>query len=101
MLLMMAMAATLQAAPIYDYHRSNRDGSEAERILVFLPDPTHVEVVKTRDRCVSAAYVTGTLEPGRRFATQLIAGRLQPNATQKKIGTLDYDAATAKISSGM
>ncbi|MFC3712227.1 hypothetical protein ACFOMD_06580 [Sphingoaurantiacus capsulatus] len=97
MLLMIAIAATLQAAPIYDYRRSNQDGSEAERILVFLPDPTHVEVVKTRERCTSAAYVTATMAPDRTYAAELVAGRLERDAVQRKIGVLDYDAATSTI----
>lgn len=75
------------------YERSNRDGSEKELVAVYLPAPTRVEVVKTRDRCTGAAYVTGTLDPATGTATELVAGRLEPDARQRVIGTLTDDRA--------
>lgn len=86
------------------YERTNRDGSEKELVAVYLPSPTRVEVVKTRDRCTGAAYVTGTLDPATGNATELVAGRLEPEARQRVIGTLTDDRAkgaiTARISMG-
>ncbi|NIJ22466.1 hypothetical protein [Sphingomonas japonica] len=50
--------------------------------------PTLVEVVKTRARCSSAAYVTATMDPEIGYAVSLSAGRLLPNAERKVFGDL-------------
>lgn len=96
--------ATVERAPaqdrigrIYAYVRSDRDGAEAETILVFRRDRTHIEVSKMRARCTNAAYVTATLDIGAGYATRLGGGRLLPGAGREEFGVLTYDPATHRM----
>lgn len=79
---------------IYSYVRSNRDGSEAERVHVYRASATRIEVAKMRERCANAAFVTADLDLARGQATRLVAGRLRPNAGHEDFGLLTYDPAT-------
>ena len=65
--------------PIYSYIRSNRDGGEAEAIHVYRPRAGYVEVVKMRERCTNAAFVTATTMAGE--AKRLTGGRLRATRT--------------------
>lgn len=81
---------------LFDYVRSNRDGSEAETIRVWsLGD--RVEVAKMRDRCTDAALVTATMDLQSGYARQLVAGRLNRDGTQRRIGVLDYDMTGGRV----
>ena len=91
------LAAAAPATPIHDYVRSNADGSEAERILVYRPTPERVEVVKMRDHCTNAAYVIGEIDRSAGMATRLSAGRLRPGAMREEFGLLTYDPAARRI----
>lgn len=71
-LLAAAVAAT---QPVLHYVRSNSDGSEQERVVVFAERPDRVRVFKGRDRCTSAAYVTAELDQATGQALSLVGGR--------------------------
>ena len=60
------------------YTRANSDGSEAETVSVFRASPLRVEVIKTHERCTSAAFVSAELDPARGYAVRLAGGRLLP-----------------------
>src|SRR5688500_8218038 len=74
--------------PIYSYIRSNRDGSEAGAIHVYRPRAGYVEVVKMRERCTNAAFVTATTVGGE--AVRLTGGRLRPGAAHEDFAELSF-----------
>ncbi|ESQ88291.1 hypothetical protein ABAC460_16660 [Asticcacaulis sp. AC460] len=83
---------------IYDYTRSNRDGSLPEHIVVFRRSMTEVAVFKAIEACTTAAYVTSELNPQTLEATTLYAGKLNRDGTQRVFGRMDIDPATRIIS---
>ena len=90
-LLVLAEAAAL-TAPVRHYLRTNSDGSEAERVVVYAPEPGRVEVFKGRSRCTDAAWVSGRLDPQAGQARELVGGRLTPELTQRPVAWLSRDA---------
>lgn len=82
---------------IYSYVRSNRDGSEAERIHVYRATRTHIEVAKMRGRCTNAALVTADLDLARGQASRITGGRLRPNARREEFAYLTYDPAARRM----
>ncbi|EGF89697.1 hypothetical protein ABI_41200 [Asticcacaulis biprosthecium C19] len=82
---------------IYDYTRSNRDGSLPEHIVVYRKSVTEVAVFKAIDPCTTAAYVTSVLDPQTLEATTLYAGKLNRDGTQRVFGRMDLDPATRVI----
>lgn len=82
---------------IYSYVRSNRDGSEAERIHVYRAARTHIEVAKMRGRCTNAALVTADLDLARGQASRITGGRLRPDAGREEFAFLTYDPAARRI----
>lgn len=89
--MLLAEAAAL-TAPVRHYVRTNSDGSEAERVVVYAPEPGRVDVFKGRDRCTDAAYVTGRLDPLTGQAEELVGGRLTRELTQRPVAWLSRDA---------
>ncbi|ESQ74761.1 hypothetical protein [Asticcacaulis sp. AC402] len=83
---------------IYDYTRSNRDGSLPEQIVVYRKSVTEVAVFKSVEACTTAAYVTAQLNPQTLEATTLYAGKLNRDGSQNVFGRLDVDPATRLIS---
>lgn len=73
---------------IYSYVRSNRDGSEAEIVRVYRARADRIEVIKTRERCTNAAFVTATLIAGQ--AVRLTGGRLRPGAAHEDFAELVF-----------
>jgi hypothetical protein len=99
---LVALALAAQGAPdhvgrIYSYVRSNRDGSEAERVYVYRAARERIEVAKMRERCTNAAFVAGELDLAAGQARRLIAGRLRPDAEHEDFGELSYDPATRRL----
>ncbi len=82
---------------LYEYVRSNRDGSLPETILVFLPSADRVEVVKIAAPCTDAAYVTADIDPLTGIPLRLDAGRLEPGGSQRVIGGMQYDPASRRL----
>ena len=82
---------------LYEYVRSNRDGSLPETILIYLPAPDEVEVVKIVAPCTDAAYVTATIDPSIGSAASLVAGRLEKDGGQRRIGAMTYDKAARTL----
>ena len=82
---------------IYSYLRSNRDGSEVERIHVYRASRTRIEVTKMRERCTDAAFVTAELDLTRGQATRLTGGRLTPGAGHEDFGRLSFEPATRRL----
>lgn len=82
---------------LYEYVRSNRDGSLPETILVYLPSASEVEVVKIVKPCTDAAYVTAIIEPETGSASKLTAGRLKRDGGQRAIGIMQYDPVHQRI----
>lgn len=85
------------AETILHYVRSNRDGSEAEHIHVFLKDQNQVAVYKMRSLGTDAALVTGVLDPKKGHATALVGGRLQPDGTQSAKAWLRHNPETSEL----
>ncbi|MBX7541623.1 hypothetical protein [Qipengyuania sphaerica] len=71
-----AVFAIAAAGPVSTYIRSGQDGSEAETIAVFARAPDEVHVVKMREPCTSAAYVTARLDGDTGQVLSLAGGRL-------------------------
>lgn len=82
---------------LYEYVRSNRDGSRPETILVYLPSPDRVEVVKIAAPCTDAAYVTAQVDPATGTPLRLDAGRLEVDGSQRVIGFMEYDPASRRL----
>lgn len=82
---------------LYEYVRSNRDGSLPETILVYLPSASEVEVMKIVKPCTDAAYVTATIDPETGSASKLTAGRLKRDGGQRAIGIMQYDPVHRRI----
>lgn len=97
----LTLAAVLgaQVAPVLHYLRTNGDGSEQERVVVYVESPERVHVFKGRDRCTNAAYVTGTLDPRNGQAVSLVGGRLTRERTQEPFAWLSRSAGqiTARL----
>ena len=84
-----ALAAVASGpAPVRHYLRTNSDGTAAERVVVYVPEPGRVAVFKGRDRCADAAYVTGRLDPETGQALELVGGRLTRERTQRQMAWL-------------
>jgi hypothetical protein len=90
-LVVLAEAAAL-AAPVRHYLRTNSDGTEAERVVVYAPEPGRVEVFKGRSRCSDAAYVIGQLDPVTGQAGELVGGRLTRELNQRPTAWLSRTA---------
>jgi hypothetical protein len=82
---------------IYDYTRSNRDGSLPEHIVIYRKSVTEVAVFKAIEACTVAAYVTSELNPETLEATTLYAGKLTREGTQRVFGRMDLEPATRVI----
>ena len=78
---------------IYEYVRTNRDGTLPERIVMFRRTATEIEVYKAVSLCNNAAYVTGIFDPATLEARTLHAGRVAKDGSQQRFGRLDYDPA--------
>jgi hypothetical protein len=89
---------------IYNYVRSNRDGSEPEFVSVYRADRTHLEVYKHVRKCTNAALVTAVFDPVSALATELHGGRLQRDAKHVEFATLTWQpqkgTLTATIDDG-
>jgi hypothetical protein len=85
------LAASVAAAPVLHYLRTNSDGSEPEAVVVFAPAPGEVQVFKSKSRCTNAAYVTGELDPRTGQALRLVGGRLGRDLTQEPFAWLARD----------
>jgi hypothetical protein len=83
---------------IDSYVRSNSDGSEREAVHVYRAAPDRIEVIKTRARCTSAAFVSAALSPDRQYAMALTGGRLLPDAKHSEMAWLSYGPLTKRIS---
>lgn len=98
----LALAACSSAPPaegrILDYARSNSDGTEWERVAVYLKSSTTAEVYKMRSRCTNAALVTATFDPAADEATQLTGGRLSRQGTQDAFAWLKLEAKNRTLS---
>jgi hypothetical protein len=97
-LLSLALLAADPVGRIDSYVRSNSDGSEREAVHVYRAAPDRLEVIKTRARCTSAAFVSAGLSADRQFAVALIGGRLLPDAKHSEIAWLSYGPLDRRIS---
>jgi len=82
---------------ILSYRRSNLDGTEAEMVRVFRRSAIRIEVIKTRDPCSSAAFVTAELDIVHGDAARLIGGRLLPDGQRSQEGWLDLTADGTRL----
>lgn len=83
--------------PVYQYQRTNGNGSEAESVFVFVKAPGRVSVMKEKSRCSNAAYVSATLDPATGQAQTLIGGRLARDLSQQPFAWLTTNAAGSKL----
>ena len=79
------------ASSVFTYIRSDQDGSEVEEIVIRSPAPGEVHVLKMREPCTSAAYVTARLDPETGQAASLVGGRLRRDGGQLPQATLWRD----------
>lgn len=82
---------------LYHYLRTNRDGSEPERIVQFFPDPRRIAVYKWVSKCSGAAYVTADFDPVAGEATALDAGKVARDGSQAKFGRITLDPRTRAL----
>lgn len=87
-LALLAVTAAATQAPVLHYLRTNNDGTESERVVVYAGGPDDVRVFKGRDRCTNAAYVTARLDPETGQAIALTGGRLTRELTQQPFAYL-------------
>lgn len=85
---LLAATAIAVQAPVLHYLRTNSDGTEAERVIVYAGGPDDVRVFKGRDRCTNAAFVTAKLDPRTGQALSLTGGRLTRELTQQPFAYL-------------
>lgn len=78
----LAAAPAADLRPVYHYERTNSDGTMAEDVVVFVEGKGRLSVMKARNRCTNAAYVTGRLDPESGAPIELVGGRLTPQSTQ-------------------
>ena len=91
-MLALTLLAIASVGRIDSYIRSNSDGSEREAVHVYRAAPDRLEVIKTRERCTSAAFVSARLSEDRQYAVRLTGGRLLRGATHNEQAWLDFDA---------
>ncbi len=96
-LLSACAASPALEAPMLSYLRSNHDGGLPERIYVYRPDATRLEVGKIVSRCANAAFVTAELDPERGQPRQLVGGRIGRDGAQEAFAWLTYDPATRRL----
>lgn len=86
MIALLLFAAAAQ--PVLVYERTNSDGSEPEKVVVFARGADKVDVFKSKQRCTNAAYVTARLDPASGQAIELVGGRLGRDLTQQSFAWL-------------
>lgn len=89
------LVAAAVAQPVLVYERTNSDGTEPERVVVFIRAPDQVEVLKSKERCTNAAHVTGQLHPESGQAVELVGGRLGRDLAQQSFAWLSRSEAGA------
>ena len=82
---------------ILHYVRSNQDGSEPEHVVQFRPTKTGIAVYKWVSKCTTAAYVTAEMDEEASEGRSFIAGKVAPDGTQAKFGTMALDPATPAL----
>ena len=102
-MLSLLAAATLAAsppweAPILHYVRSNRDGSEPEHVVQYRPTRTGIAVYKWVEKCTTAAYVTAEMSDNLLQGRVYFAGRVAPDGSQARFGTLNFDPRLMSLS---
>jgi hypothetical protein len=90
--------ANYPAETILHYVRSNQDGSNPEKISVFLESPTRVAVFKRRSPGTDAALVVGHLDPRNHRAEMLVGGRLRSDGRQDPRAWLRHDLTKKTLS---
>jgi hypothetical protein len=88
----LSLAAAAAPAPVLHYLRTNWDGSEPERVVVYADTPATVRVFKGRERCTNAAFVTARLDPQTGQAVELTGGRLTRELGQRPFAYLTTTA---------
>ncbi|UIP07223.1 hypothetical protein LY632_02145 [Erythrobacter sp. SDW2] len=86
--ILLSTAAASVPGPVLHYLRTNSDGSEAERVVVYAEGPGSVRVFKGRAPCTNAAYVTARLDPVTGQALELVGGRLSRDLAQQPFAFL-------------
>ena len=86
---------------ILHYVRSNQDGSEPEHVVQFRPNRTGIAVYKWVEKCTTAAYVTAEMDMAVREARRYVAGKVGPDGTQLRFGTLSLDPAVPALDLSM
>lgn len=82
---------------ILHYVRSNRDGSEPEHVVQFRPTRTGIAVYKWVSKCTTSAYVTAEMDEGVGEGRIFVAGKVAPDGSQARFGTLTLDAAAPAL----
>jgi len=98
MLLALLALAADPVGRIDSYIRSNSDGSEREAVHVYRAAADRLEVIKTREKCSSAAFVSAGLSADRQYAVALTGGRLLPRDRHSEIAWLSYGPLDRRIS---
>lgn len=83
---------------IYYYERTNSDGSDSERITVFLKDAVNLEVYKEKSLCTNAALVSAEMDWATFSAARITGGRLLPDAEHEDFAFLDWDKSNDRLS---
>lgn len=86
-----------EASDIFHYVRSNQDGSEPENVVQYRPSRTSVAVYKWVEKCTTAAYVTARMNAAVTEGERYIAGKVAPDGTQSRFGTLDLQSSSSKL----
>jgi hypothetical protein len=95
-----AALAAQPAQPVLHYVRTNSDGSEAERVIVFAPRRGEVHVFKAVTPCTNAAYVIARTDPASGKPTSLVGGRLTRAGTQQPFAWLGKPAGRVEARVG-
>ncbi len=84
--LLSACASAAQVSPtvgrLYHYVRTNQDGTEPERVVVFRRGVASLAVFKEVSTCTNAAYVTAEFDLARGQPRSYVGGRVARDGTQ-------------------
>lgn len=82
---------------IYNYERSNTDGTKTERVSVYHKSSKLLEVYKENGLCQNAALVSADMNWTTMSASRITGGALLPNAQRQEFAFMTLDPIGKKL----
>ncbi len=86
-----------QVGRIYNYERSNTDGTKTERVSVYHKSSKLLEVYKENGLCQNAALVSADMNWTTMSASRITGGALLPNAQREEFAFMTFDPIGKKL----